>query len=465
MKGPMKVKMEKYIKILQKHKNKVYMGVVIAIFFVFVMILNFHTDYTSDDFKYHFFYDTIYTPHEGTRRISSLWDIILSQINHWKMWNGRVVAHGLLQMILPFGKVFFKIFNSCVYVLLGFLIYKHSIVGKRNNPFLLCIVYILMWFFIPQYGMTVLWASGSANYLWCAAIILSYLLPYRMYALGKNYPEDNIKNLILMAFFGMFAGCMNENTGGGLVLMCILFIVFYKIKGLKIPRWSWVGILSEIVGVVVLVSAPGNYRVSSKTDLDGMLDRIKDVINISSKLTYILLLIIAILMFISFVRGRTMTENTTDRLIPAIYLIGAYAMMAVLILSASYPERAWFTAVICMIIAAAWFYSEINIELKNKTLHNNIKIGIVAASFIVFLFSYNVEFKNINTTYEVVKEGVEKIEQAVAEGKNEVVIPIVKATDSKYDPFNGTSYITKSSGEWLNSWMAEYYGIDKIIGK
>lgn len=148
-------------------------------------------------------------------------------------------------------------------------------------------------------------------------------------------------------------------------------------------------------------------------------------------------------MFISFVRGRTMTENTTDRLIPAIYLIGAYAMMAVLILSASYPERAWFTAVICMIIAAAWFYSEINIELKNKTLHNNIKIGIVAASFIVFLFSYNVEFKNINTTYEVVKEGVEKIEQAVAEGKNEVVVPIVKATDSKYDPFNGNQLYNK----------------------
>ena len=56
----------------------------------------------------------LYTiPPESSRqrqkKISSLWDVIISMINHWKLCNGRVVAHGLLQMVMPFGKLFFRI--------------------------------------------------------------------------------------------------------------------------------------------------------------------------------------------------------------------------------------------------------------------------------------------------------------------------------------------------------------------
>lgn len=76
-----------------------------------------------------------------TKKISSLWDVIVSMINHWRLCNGRVVAHGLLQMVMPFGKLFFRIFNSLVYVSLGFLIYKHSVYGKKSNLSLLVFIY------------------------------------------------------------------------------------------------------------------------------------------------------------------------------------------------------------------------------------------------------------------------------------------------------------------------------------
>lgn len=446
------------------HRDELCTGAIIFIFFIFTMILNFHTDYTSDDFKYHFLYDTLHTPHEGTKRISSLWDVIISQINHWKICNGRVVAHGLLQTILPFGKVFFRIFNSLAYSALGFLVYKHASF-KRSDPFLLCIIYILMWFFIPQYGLTVLWASGAANYLWCAAIILAYLLPYRKYALSDNgKPDDSTKNLVIMSVFRLFAGCTSENTGGGLVLMCMLFVILYKIKGLKIPRWSLAGILSSAAGAFVLISAPSSgNKLSGDLTLELISARIKDIFGISAELTYILLLIITVLLILMIVFKKADTLGGTNMLLPFVYIIGAYAMIGVLILSPQYPERSWFTPVICLIITAGMLFSCLRTGING--LFDAASVIAATAAFSIFIVSFSIVFKDVNKTYKTVKEGVDRIEQAIEQGKDEVTIPIVTPTDSKYDPFNGAGYVKKSADDWLNAWMAEYYGIDRINGQ
>lgn len=453
----------KNIKLFAEYHEKLYIFAVMAVFFIIALVLNFHTDYVSDDFKYHFLYDTPHTPHEGTKRISSLFDVILSQINHWRLCNGRVVAHGLLQMVLPFGKTFFKIFNSLVYTGLGFLIYRHAAYNRRENPVLLLFIYIMMWLFIPQYGMTVLWASGAANYLWCAAIILAYLLPYRMYASGRGVPEDNLRNLILTSVFGMFAGCTSENTGGGLVLMCILFVIFYRIKGLKIPRWSWAGILSSAAGAAVLICAPSSGgKLSGELTFKIITDRLESILKLNAELTYGLTVIIAVLVFICFIRGN-MPADRKDGLIPAVYLIGACATVAALVLSPQHPERSWFTAVILMIVVAGMFCSEILDGVKRLTSPS--VIIVTAAVCVVFAVSFSIGFRDINTTYKVVSEGVDRIEQALSEGRSEVTIPIVTPTDSKYDPFNGAGYVKASPGDWLNAWMAEYYGIDRIRGE
>lgn len=170
--------MDKVVEFIKKNKVKVAGALIMIAAFVILLIINLHVDYTSDDFRYRFIYDTPGNPLPTTKKISSFWDVIISMINHWKLCNGRVVAHGLLQMVMPFGKLFFRIFNSLVYVSLGFLIYKHSVYGKKSNLSLLVLVYIGMWFFLPQFGLSVMWASGAANYLWCAAIMLSFMLPY-----------------------------------------------------------------------------------------------------------------------------------------------------------------------------------------------------------------------------------------------------------------------------------------------
>ena len=109
--------------------------------------------------------------------------------------------------------------------------------------------------------------------------MLSFMLPYRMYAAnGADSVKDSWKSAVLMGLFGLFAGCTNENTGGGVVLICTLFILFYKIKGFKIPKWSWIGVITAVCGVVLLLAAPGNYRIDSKASFAEILIRLKTLL-------------------------------------------------------------------------------------------------------------------------------------------------------------------------------------------
>ena len=167
-----------------------------------------------------------------------------------------------------------------------------------------------------------MWASGAANYLWCAAIMLSFMLPYRMYAAnGADSVKDSWKNAVLMGLFGIFAGCTNENTGGGVVLICTLFILFYKIKGFKIPKWSWIGVITAVCGVVLLLAAPGNYRIDSKASFAEILIRFKDVIVKTETLAFWLFVIIAVVLILALLDKSRHTKLGINWLVPLIYFV------------------------------------------------------------------------------------------------------------------------------------------------
>lgn len=72
-----------------------------AIFALLIFHLNRLTLFTSDDYTYHFVYQG-YLPTAHPKRINGLFSIVKSQINHWQLWNGRFVAHSIVQFFLQF---------------------------------------------------------------------------------------------------------------------------------------------------------------------------------------------------------------------------------------------------------------------------------------------------------------------------------------------------------------------------
>ena len=186
--------------------NVICFSIILLLTFGMMYILNKNTHFTSDDFRYNFMYES-FMPNDGVQRLSSFSDIIKSMYNHYFMWGGRITAHTLVQFFLMFDKQFFNIINSIAFVGLAVLVYLHSNVSKKINiPLLIGIIIFSLWFFIPQFGLTVLWVSGAGNYLWCTIIILLFLLPYRKYLENEHSFKDNTLNFILMIIIGILAG-------------------------------------------------------------------------------------------------------------------------------------------------------------------------------------------------------------------------------------------------------------------
>lgn len=431
-------------------------GFVICIVFGILFVLNMHGDYTSDDFKYHFFFDTMGTPHEGTHRMR-VWEVFSSMVNHWKLCNGRIVAHGALQLALMLGKTGFKVLNSGMFVLLGLLIYLHASYGKRKSPLLLIFIYVGLWFFLPQFGMTVLWASGAANYLWNTVLILAFMLPYRVYLMKQKGMEDSFRGLILMGILGVFAGCTNENSGGAMVLLGLMYIGLYYYHKIPVPKWAFSGMLGGILGIILLLTAPGNYRISSRTDFAGLVERGKQIAAVTKKeLTFFGIIFFAILL--AFCVFRKKIGKTPFEKLPFLYVLAGMASIVVLVFSAMQPERTWFIGTVFFLIAAAYLYGEL-ISLSDTVF------GVLAVVMVLsFAYSFQMEYRKIDATYVQVREGVERIEQAVQNKESSVTIPIVTPSDSKYDAYNGTSYVKGPADDWMNAWMARYYGIQAIYG-
>ena len=454
--------------------NKIFivLAAVSAVVFILALVQNYLTSYASDDYRYCFVYDT-YLPDENTRRVKNIFDVIVSMINHWKMCNGRIVAHGLLQTALisdlVFGKTFFNVLNSAVYVLLGILIYKHATYNKAKSGLLFVLIYVMMWFFLPQYGTTVLWASGAANYLWCTVIMMVYLLPYRMYMVnGENVFKDSWRNCLLMGVLGLFSGCTNENTGGALALMCIAFVVIFKIKKIKIPKWSLSGIAAVIIGALILVIAPSNRRISSKTDLAGLLERGENILKISSELIFpICAVMIVLLIFVWATninrysnRSEDEPNNTKDFewLTPIVYIIGAVATIAVLVFAALQPPRAFFFGICLLITAAAYFFTEIRLSVLGRHVCAVIAVLLI----IVNLVSYYSVYEKLSEIYEIIEAREEIFNTAVEKGEKAAKVKIITLTDFEYSCFDTVRDFSTDSNDWMNCWVAEYYGLEKV---
>ncbi len=426
--------------------NVICFSIILLLTFGMMYILNKNTHFTSDDFRYNFMYES-FMPNDGVQRLSSFSDIIKSMYNHYFMWGGRITAHTLVQFFLMFDKQFFNIINSIAFVGLAVLVYLHSNVSKKINiPLLIGIIFSL-WFFIPQFGLTVLWVSGAGNYLWCTIIILLFLLPYRKYLENEHsfkdntlnfilmiiigilagwtnentggamilltmlfiayYKfenehsfKDNTLNFILMIIIGILAGWTNENTGGAMILLTMLFIAYYKLKNVKIPNWAFSGFVSSCIGFGLLVLAPGN-NARKEYLVNKTINIIKNIGNVfGTSFTLMFGLTILLLVVLAFF---LITNNNTQLIsksltISFMYIFSALAGIIVLIVSPQIPGKSLtisfmyiFSALAGIIVlivspqipARTWFGPIVFIIVAIGNIYSNISINSKSLNIIL----------------------------------------------------------------------------------
>lgn len=426
-------------------------AIVLVLVFIILMILNMKTMYTADDYIYRFVY---HTPgvEKHMQRITT-WSIPYSMYNHYMNWNGRFVAHSVVQFFMQFdSKMVFNIFNSLIYVLLLVFINRFAtkLSGKKSNPFILPLIFFFTWFYIPFFGQSVLWVSGAGNYLWMSIIYLGYIL-YNL----RN-PKLNALNMIFAAILGFLAGASNENSGPAAVLIVLLFMVRRFIKERKINLNSVAGVVFSGIGFILMMMSPGSQkRGNMHRTPEIILSNIKGI----TKLLLHNLVLVYVLFIILFVVAILMKKLTRDSFWAVVFfIIGHFAAAYALAMSPEYPERTFFGSIMFLGIALFIIVYQLFSEMQITPLLISLVIAVC------FVFSFMPAYHDISTSYYQVTQQYKNIEAAKDKTPKNANVQILTPQKSKYNAYNGTVGIAPDPASWMNVWESKFFGVDQISG-
>lgn len=223
---------------------------------------------SHDDFAYAFIWDgehggnldamQVGSPEvEYRERVSSLADIFDSMASYYFTWSGRIFANGLAQLFVWLGKPSFDIANTIMFILLVTVVINLANTWLKMSRAALAWIFFSLFILSAAFVTSMLWLTGSCNYLWMSFFQLLFLTPY-VKALRSHDPGSSPLKVALMFLLGLLAGWSNE--AGALATICLTAFLVQRSKAQGIFRtWMATGLAASIVGCAFMLFAPGNF--------------------------------------------------------------------------------------------------------------------------------------------------------------------------------------------------------------
>lgn len=414
--------------------------------FSFVLFLNIKTPLIGDDFVYSFIYQT----HD---RLASMNDVFESQFLHYYKWGGRSVVHFVAQvLLLTNNSLLIDIVNSIGFIAFVMVVHYH-ITGKlRNSISVLIISFSLTWLLQPVFAETVLWITGSSNYLWGTLLILLFMLPYRLYKDKEHSLLATILLPILMFIGGVIAGWTNENTAAAMIFMIGGFIIYYRYTINKTAVWMYAGLVGAIIGYIIMIVAPGNFARAEGTSISPFLVTYRVLTYTQRFVNYLGLLNMAIaLLMIVYVKINPCNRKSTLSYL-CIYFVGVFISIYIMVASPGFPARAWFGTITFNIIVFGILYHKINYFTPQI---KQVKYCFLFFCVISFLASFYDAYKDVTVINNIWKERMLVID----EKKNE------KAQSVTFKEYQARTKFGLGDTPYALPYMSLYYGIDFQLEK
>jgi len=406
----------KHDSLCQKIHNKSFFYkisfiLIMVVFFSIILFLNINTPLTGDDYVYSFLYQT-------SNRLTSIGDIFESQYSHYFIWGGRSIVHFISQLLLLINNpLIIDIINSLAFIAFIYVIYLHIAGSKAQSISLLITVFCLMWILQPAFAETILWITGSANYLWGTLIILTFLLPFRLYVNKPIKPVFALFYSLLMFLSGIIAGWTNENTAAAMIIMVILFLLYYKSKKYNIPLWMYMGLFGAICGYVIMIAAPGNFVRAEGTSLSPFLIIYRALTSTQRFVNYLGLLNLGIICLIILIQNiKNKTENNFYHYL-LILFIGVFVSIYIMIASPGFPPRSWFGPITLNIIIFGIVFYNLPSDIK---FLRQIKECIVIFLVVTFCFSFYDASRDVLKIDKIWKERLALIDQKHVDNQSSV---------------------------------------------
>lgn len=429
--------------------------------FGIMLFFNMSTHLAADDFAYNFIFLDEGTDETGTfatgERLSDIGDVVQSMKAHYKQINGRVVVHFVVQVMMLVGKPVFNVINSAMFVALLVLMYLHCKgKAKQHNATLFVMIALAVWCFAPGLGITVFWLDGSVNYLWGSVLRLAVLLPFRYYY-DSAQRAKTVPVTLAMAVASFFAGATNENTSAAFIGLCILFILLYRLKGYKLPVWGFVSLVGAVCGYMFMIFAPATFI--RMNDMAGA-SKLKYVAVMICKSVEVFCPYIAIFIILALVACfANRSKERINIMLPACYMMAAFAGDAVMLFSPYFPERAWFGIHIAAIVSIGMLVY----QLKTSERFVRQCVSIIAVFWVIW-GSYSVARTALDAY--IVDSKFDARDAYIAEqkalGNYDITVRLI-VPDEKRSPHHGVADLCEDPKNRRNKDMAKYYGLNTIV--
>ena len=193
--------------------------------------------------------------------IRTLWDIVKSQIWHYKNWGGRSMTHGILQLTLLTGEQVADILNIIFTLLLAGSI---CLVARQRHLGAFFGATAMVLGLNANWKMSMFWQAGAANYLYITVLMLLVVFCY-LREVGEDTTVSPLPGIVFWILpLGILAGWSNENMGPAVWLLSVAVILTTAKKKSRIPCWMLVGSVSALLGSIMVIVAPGNFVRSSQ---------------------------------------------------------------------------------------------------------------------------------------------------------------------------------------------------------
>ena len=160
-----------------------------------------------------------------------------------------MICHFIVFALVNLPKIVYAVLNAAVFVTAGWLLYVHITPAYRElSRFTLTYCYLTMFMFLPAWGDSILWISGSVNYLWAGTAMLWAIV-------NIDSPKVDKKNEILTFLSVLLASSLNEIFGGMLAIILILRMLTHRIKPIG---YYYIALFCVLPGMGLVLKAPGN---------------------------------------------------------------------------------------------------------------------------------------------------------------------------------------------------------------
>lgn len=243
------------------NRDKVVFWCINLMWFLIVFMLTAINDYKPDDLK------TLYYYHTDIPIENGIVNFFSGANRYYMVGGGRYFMYILNALLVKVSYYVFAVLNAMVYLACANVVLQYAkALNIRHKVFsensFLFLIYLLMWFLTPSFG-EITWCGGALTGMWMDLIILFFLFYYWDYYRRNSYAKYEVKTSVRLcvgfSMLGLLAG--NSNEGGACMTTAMLLLfVFWALKSrVKIPTHYVLGIVTQIIGMLTLMLAPGNF--------------------------------------------------------------------------------------------------------------------------------------------------------------------------------------------------------------